>query len=349
MTAPARRRPRVLIVCAHLRRDRRKRADRDFLQPLAGVHIGSCIDHDAYDVSLYHEMWHGPFDTAVIRPGDWDLVFLSGLQQEFDRMRQLSYFFRGAGARVVAGGNICTLFPDFAATFFDAVCVGGVEAVYDVMRDYAAGALAPVYRARPRAAGDFPVAYHLLDKAGIDVPFHLIEASRGCSFTCSFCVMPAEKNAFVAYGRSRTMAAIRASIAAAGWRTLRRRWPMLWFMDNNFSDDRPYLLDLCAALRAAPDVKGWGALITQNVLRDRELIATMARSKCRTLFVGIESLDREFLKAMRKRQNLSRTHSVVDDVVNAERRGHRHRLLVPRRSADGARGGRRCRPARDRP
>ena len=313
--------PKVLIVCAHLRRDRHKKRDKDFLQPLAGVHIGSCIDRGVYDVRLYHEMWHGPYDTTGIVDGEYALVFLSGLQQDFDRMRQLAYFFRRAGAKVVAGGNICTMFPEFAAQFFDAVCVGGVEAVYDVMRDHEAATLAPIYRARERPRGTFPVAYELLAEAGIDVPFHLIEASRGCSFTCSFCVMPAENNRFVAYGVAATEAAIERSIATSPRWSIRRRWPMLWFMDNNFSDDRAYLTVLCERLAANPRVKAWGALITQNVLRDRELIAMMARSKCGSLFVGIESLDPAFLKSMRKKQNLSRTQSVIDDVVYAERQG----------------------------
>ena len=314
-------RPKVLIVCAHLRRDRDKKRDRDFLQPLAGVHVGSCVDRDAYDVRLYHEMWHGPYDTAAIRPGEYALVFLTGLQQDFDRMRQLSYHFRRAGAKVIAGGNVCTMFPEFAAQFFDAVCVGGVEAVYDVMADHEAGTLQPIYRARPRPLGDFEVAYELLADARIDVPFHLIEASRGCSFQCSFCVMPAEGNKYAAYGVAQTEAAIARSIDTSPKWSVRRRWPMLWFMDNNFSDDRAYMTALCASLKANTRVKAWGALITQNILRDRALIAMMADAKCGSLFVGIESLDPEFLKSMKKKQNLSRTNTVIDDVVFAESQG----------------------------
>jgi hypothetical protein len=37
-------------------------------------------------------------------------------------MRQLAYFFRRTGAKVVAGGSVCTMFPEFAAQYFDAVC-----------------------------------------------------------------------------------------------------------------------------------------------------------------------------------------------------------------------------------
>ncbi len=313
--------PLVLIICTHLRRDRSKAVDRDFLQPLAGVHVGSCIDHDRYEVELYHEMWHGPFDTASILPGRYTLVFLTGLQQDFDRMRQLSYFFRRSGATVVAGGNICTLFPDFAARFFDSVCVGGVEAVFQVMRDHEAGTLGTVYRGPRQGAGSFPLAYHLLTKAGIDVPLHLVEASRGCRFTCTFCILPAEQNRYLSYGAPSVSQAIESSVASSPRWSLRRRFPMVWFMDNNFSDNPRVLAELCRVLSGHKRVRAWGALITQNVLRDRDAIRMMARSKCRALFVGIESFDREFLKRTRKRQNLSKAQSVEDDVAFAERCG----------------------------
>ena len=38
-------------------------------------------------------------------------------------------------------------------------------------------------------------------------------------------------------------------------------------------------------------VRGWSALVTQNILHDRTLIRTLARLNCMVLFAGIESLD----------------------------------------------------------
>ena len=113
------RRWKVLVVCAHLRPGRTKGSTRYLMQPISGLHVASRIDKRYFDTDLYHEDWHGPFDTT--RAAGYDLVFLSGLQPDFDRMRQLSYFFRRSGAKVVAGGSICTLFPEFASQFFDAV------------------------------------------------------------------------------------------------------------------------------------------------------------------------------------------------------------------------------------
>jgi hypothetical protein len=97
------------------------------MQPISGLHVASLIDPQRFDVRLYHEDWHGPFNP--FQGEKYDLVFLTGLQPDFDRMRQLAYFFKRGGAKVVAGGSICTMFPEFAAQFFDAVCAGGVDSV----------------------------------------------------------------------------------------------------------------------------------------------------------------------------------------------------------------------------
>jgi hypothetical protein len=98
-------RQKILIVVAHLHEDREQKTDRDPLQPMIGVHVASLLDRERYQVKLHNEMWHGAYPTDAIAPGDYALVFLSGLQVDFDRMRQLSYFFRRAGTTVVAGGQ----------------------------------------------------------------------------------------------------------------------------------------------------------------------------------------------------------------------------------------------------
>src|ERR1700740_795667 len=136
---------RATVICTHLRPGRAKRRSRHFMQPLSGLHVASCIDRKRFDVTLYHEDWHGPFDPR--QTNGYALAFLTGLQPDFDRMRQLSYFFRRAGATVIAGGSICTQFPEFATQFVDVVCAGGVDATLQVMADLRAGRpLKPIYR-----------------------------------------------------------------------------------------------------------------------------------------------------------------------------------------------------------
>jgi radical SAM superfamily enzyme YgiQ (UPF0313 family) len=313
--------PRVLVLCAHLHEDRARKYDRDYLQPMAGLHIGSLLDRSKYRVSLYHEMWHGPYDTASIAPGDFALVFVTGLQMDFDRMRQLAYFFKRAGALVVAGGSLCTLFPDFARQFFDVVCAGGVECVVDVMRDYERGALKPVYSLPQTSIGDYTLDHRLMEEAGIRVPVHFIEASRGCNFKCDFCSIPAEGRTHVPYDLAAIARNIEDSIASSGRFSIKRRYPMVWFIDNNFSNNRAHLREICRRFSADRRIRMWGALVTQDVLRDRDLVRTMAAAKCRGIFAGIESFDMEFIAAHDKWQNVKGSGDLMADIAFAESLG----------------------------
>jgi hypothetical protein len=300
---------RALVICAHLRPGRDKRRTRYFMQPISGLHIGSLIDRRHFDVRLHHEDWHGPFDPA--RSAGYDLVFLSGLQPDFDRMRQLSYFFRRQGAIVIAGGSICTSFPEFATRFFDVVCAGGVDSVRDVVADYLSGCLKPIYRSPADRISSYPIDHSLLAKSGINPLFHLMETSRGCSFKCSFCVIPVEIGVHARYDLATLAAGLENAISSSPIFSFRRWYPMINFLDNNFSDDRSHMLAVAELMGSHPRVRGWSALITQNVLHDHELIRTLARLKCMVLFAGIESLDHE----------MSRRFNVIDDVAFAESQG----------------------------
>jgi radical SAM superfamily enzyme YgiQ (UPF0313 family) len=289
------------------------------MQPLSGLHIASIAKAEGCRVSLYHEDWHGPYDTS--RQARYELVFLTGLQPDFDRMRQLSFFSRRWGATVVAGGSICTLFPEFASGFFDAVCAGGVDAVRDVIADYRAGALKKIYRSPQHQISDYEVDYSIFAESGISPTSHLIEASRGCSFRCSFCVIPAEGAVHASFRLESVRRAMDNAIASSPWFSFRRWCPTVFFLDNNFADDRKAMLQVVDMLAAHPRIRAWGALVTQNVLYDRPLLERLSASKCSLLFIGLESLDPEFLRRYNKTQNLSARRDIIDDIRFAEQHG----------------------------
>src|SRR5574337_1214824 len=312
------RRLRALVICAHLRPGRNKRKSKYLMQPIGGLHIASLLDRGRFEVRLHHEDWHGPFDTS--RPVEADIVFLTGLQVDFDRMRQLAFFCKKSGATVVAGGSVCTVFPDFAARFFDAVCVGGVESAADVAEDFLRGRLARIYRSPVVSIRPYLVDYRHFAMNGISPPVHLIESSRGCSFRCAFCVMPSEVGAHARYDLSELARAIESSIASAPLLSFRRWYPIVLLLDNNFSDDREHMLAVGELMRSHKKIRGWGALVTQNVLRNRELIKRLAHAKCNGLFVGLESLDRALLARHNKTQNLGHG-DVIEDIMFAESLG----------------------------
>jgi hypothetical protein len=81
------------------------------------------------------------------------------------------------------------------------------------------------------------------------------------------------------------------------------------------------MLRVAEMIGTHPHIRGWSALVTQNVLHDHELVRTLARLKCVALFAGLESLDQEVLRRYNKTQNLNRRQNVIDDVTFAESLG----------------------------
>ena len=312
-------RMKALVVCAHLRPGRDKRRSTYLMQPIAGLHVASLIDQSVFDVRLHHEDWHGPLEARDCT--GYDLVFLSGLQVDFDRLRQLSFYFRRSGAVVVAGGSICTNFPEFASRFFDAVCAGGVDSVPAAVADFLDDSLKPIYRSPIAAISSYELDYGLFTRSQINPVIHLIEATRGCSFKCSFCVIPTEVGRHATYDLDRFAKAVDNAISSSPRLSFRRLYPIFMLLDNNFSDDREHMLRVCAYLKSNRRVRGWVALVTQNVLHDHELIAHLAASKCLGLFVGLESFDTDLLRRYNKTQNLSKRYDVIDDIAFAESQG----------------------------
>ena len=299
--------------------DRAHKREKIFLQPMAGLHIASMIDAEKYEIKIYHESYHGIYD--INRPHDADLVFLSGLHKDFDRMRQLSYVFRRHGTMVVAGGNFCTLFPEFAAQFFDAVAAGGIECTLAIMRDFETGGLKSVYRSAQTQVSDYIVKHELLPANGIHTSMHFIEASRGCNFKCDFCVLPAEGATRALYQLDTVIHTIEHAINTAPWFSLSRLYPLIFFIDNNFTNSLPFVEDLCAYLQGNRKIKGWGALITQNILKNHDMVSRMARAKCRVLFTGIESFDNKFLQQHNKKQNAVNVDNIFEDIRFAQKQG----------------------------
>lgn len=310
---------RILILCAHLHEDRRAKRDMADLQPMIGAQIAGLLAPMNYEIDLHLEFWHGPYEAASHKI--YDIILLSGLQADFDRMRQLSFYFRRVGTTVAAGGSICTLFPEFATEFFDVVCAGDVETVVDLMHDYEKGEVKKIYRRPSGRMTSYVTDYGILTKSGVSLPFSHVEASRGCDFKCDFCSIPAENRRHIAYPLEQIKENIDNAIQSSPLFSIRRLLSYIFFNDNNFSNDSAHLRAVCEIMKSYRRIKVWGALITQNVLSNRDIIDLMAESKCGTVFVGIESFDDNFIKGHRKLQNNKNSTRVLEDIAYAESKG----------------------------
>lgn len=219
--------------------------------------------------------------------------------------------FRAQGAVVALGGPHVTLLPDEAALHADSIFVGEAEACWeDFLNAVRQGEHARVYRrtSPPDLAGAPEARKDLYHRQ--DYTSGRLFASRGCPHTCEFCSI------VVMYpGRMRRRP---VEEVAAEYASFRGKRIILW--DDNLGADREYALRLFRAL--APHRKWWSSQANVKIAHDEELLAEAARSGCKQLFLGLESLSQGSVDAARKSFNR------VDSYAAAIRAVHAHGIAV---------------------
>jgi radical SAM superfamily enzyme YgiQ (UPF0313 family) len=221
---------------------------------------------------------------------DVDLVGMTVITGSAPRAYDLSRRFRARGVPVVLGGPHVTLVPDDARPHADSIVVGYAEDTWpQLLRDFAAGRLRPRYDQSPDlslAGRPFPLR-HLLPRRNF-ITNNVFEATRACIHNCEFCVVPA------AWGRKpfqKPVGEVVEDIRRHGARKL-------IFVDLNLVADPAYAIRLFEAL--IPLRVHWYGLATIRLAEDPELLDLAARSGCRGILIGFESLSPETLRRSSK-------------------------------------------------
>jgi hypothetical protein len=302
---------RVGIISVFVDYHRRGRKNPHSLQPQIGPLLAALLPSDI-EIEIVNET-----SRHIDWTRDYDLLFLSSMHSDMDRARQISHYFRRRGTKTVIGGAFAGSFPELCEPWFDAVVVGDPEgALPQLYADFCAGTLAKRYIARPYDAKRVPTPRFDLF---VGKRHHALcfEATRGCPFSCDFCVLTGQGTRH----ETRPVADVLRDIAA-GQRVLARTMTaykrrLVGFCDNNIGGNLAWLRTLCEAL-APLDVTWYGAA-TFNVIANPGLVRMMARSGCRALFVGLESFNPATLADMGKHQNV--IHKMRCALDNCRRQG----------------------------
>jgi radical SAM superfamily enzyme YgiQ (UPF0313 family) len=295
---------RIAVISTYTHPTRLPHKERGVMQSSVPELIASlCPDHA--EVEVYNEK-----EADIPLDREWDLVFFSYLHSYYEHTKVLSTLLRRRGVKTVAGGRHAVHFADDCANHFDAVVTGEPESnVPALIADFERGELKRRYNipsAGPEAIR--PYRYDLVDFKTNKIRLPGIEASRGCPFTCNFCVLTGHERY-----RYRPVKQVVEEIE------FKMRWNKNYFglfdgvfsfLDNNLGGNPRYLRELCEAL--IPLKKTWGCALTFNVLKDEETVRLMAKAGCRYVYTGLESLNPDSIKAMNKGQNKI---SEVDEVI----------------------------------
>lgn len=241
-----------------------------------------------------------------------DLIGLTVITGTAPRAYEMAARFRARGIPVVLGGPHVTLVPDDAQPHADSVVVGYAEETWpQLLRDFRAGRLQPRYIQRPDLSlAGLPFPRRDLLPARRYLTMNVFEATRACIHNCEFCVVPA------AWGRKPYQKPVGDVVADI----TRQRARKLIFVDLNLIADRVYAAQLFEAL--APLGIQWYGLSTVLLADDLPLLKLAARSGCRGLLLGFESIVAENLRDSSKGFNRPQRFKQVVELM------HEHGIAV---------------------
>lgn len=226
---------------------------------------------------------------------DADLIAMTVITGTAKRAYELSDSFRAQGKTVILGGPHVTLLPNEAAQNADAICVGYAEDSWpELLRDYADRKLKSVYQQPPDFSldrPDMPFARRDLFDRGHFLTQAVFEATRSCAHDCEFCVAPA------AWGRKQYQKPVDWVI-----NDIRQFGEnKIIFIDLNLISDKDYARELFTKL--IPLNIQWFGLSTVLLAHDPQLMELVARSGCKGLLLGLETINAESLHDAKKRFN----------------------------------------------
>ena len=240
-----------------------------------------------------------------------DLVGITFHTPSADHAYGLAAHFKQRGVCVAMGGPHVTLLPEEAKRHADVIFIGEAEGVWEeFLNGFEAGAYLPVYQqtGAPSLEG-VPMArkalFHRKDHTS-----GVLFATRGCPNRCDFCTIAV----MYRHGlRKRPVAEVAAEYASF-------QGKVIIFWDDNLTADGDYAKELFRAI--APYRKWWSSQVSVHTGRDEALLEAAARSGCKQLFLGLESISQSSVTEVHKGFNR------VEEYARIIERIHAHGIAV---------------------
>jgi radical SAM superfamily enzyme YgiQ (UPF0313 family) len=248
-----------------------------------------------------------------------DIVGLTGMSVQRDRMREILRELKSRGVFTVVGGPWVSVQEDYFEGLADAIFVGEAETTWPQFLDeWAQGRHRHRYeQLEPTDMTRVPVPRYDLLKAK-DYLFGSIQFSRGCPFQCEFC------DIIIMFGRRprlKTSTQIIAELEAMR----KQRVRIAFIVDDNLIGNKIAVKTLLRDIAAWQAAEGYPfTFFTEaslNLAEDDELMQLMDAANIVTVFIGIESPNEESLRETKKYQNVRKGGTIVDRVRKVQDSG----------------------------
>lgn len=268
-----------------------------------------------YLAALAPPHWRVEHVDEEVSPVDFDvqvdLVGITFHTPSAAHAYEVAARFRSRGIPVVLGGPHVTLLPEEAAQNADVIFVGEAEGLWEkFLLAFERGCHQKIYQSAvvpglervPQARKDL---FHRKDFTN-----GVLFASRGCPNHCDFCTLSVMyKNRL----RKRPVAEVAAEYASF-------KGKVIIFWDDNIAGDLEYAKELFKAI--TPYHKWWSSQASIHAGQDEEFLDLAARSGCKQLFLGLESISQASMNEVHKRFNR------VENYAEIIRRIHAHGIAV---------------------
>lgn len=261
-------------------------------QPLSlGILAALCPPH--YHIKIIDE------NFRQFRYYDADLVAITAFTATAPRAYEIARLYREKGIPVVIGGIHASLLPEEAGRYADVVVTGEAESVWrEVLSDFEAGCLKPLYRSRIE-----PHICQPLPRRDLFHPAYIaasVQTSRGCPMDCSFCSVSAFNGR---HYRFRPIADVLDELECIPQ-------DYVFFVDDNITGystaSRDRARELFEGILSRGIRKTWISQAGINFADDEKLLRLAARSGCRMIFLGVETEGEEQLIEAGKVLNLKK-------------------------------------------
>lgn len=252
-----------------------------------------------------------------------DLVAITTLTASAPRAYYIADKFREKGTTVVLGGIHASALPNEAIQHANAVVIGEAEGVWQrLISDFKKGKLKKFYKNKTFPNIDnLPRAKRNLFKKNSYITINTIQITRGCPMNCDFCSV---SKFFGATYRHRPVDDVINEIKElknskqplslnpinSFMSYVSNKANLIAFMDDNILGNPKYTEELLKKL--IPLKINWGGQASIKIAQNEKLLELAAKSGCRLLFIGIESISNESLKRMGKLWNKNE-----DDVIKS--------------------------------
>ena len=295
---------------------------------LGTVILGTMLRNAGYEVSVYVDSIRPPRTEDLLAA---DLVGISTITVTAPRAYEVARELRAKGVPVVLGGPHVTFMTDEALENADYVFRGEAEnSIVRMVEAIATGTglesvpglsfrrdgqvfhndpAEPVGDLDELPAPDFSLI--VSDRRGwlpsVVVP---VQTSRGCPYDCSFCSVTKMFGHKYRYRSSELVLDELTDLLAKLPRMDGRRG-RFFFYDDHLAASRTRLNELLEGMLSRGLRLRWSGQVRADIADDEKLVALMRRAGCKTLYIGVESVNPAALEEYNKQQTLAEIEASI--------------------------------------